>query len=55
MAKLTPWPLYLYLPIEQKAGWAPEPVWAFWKRNKAILKSVSRLFAACSGTRRHRT
>jgi hypothetical protein len=41
MVKLTPWSLYPYLPIEQKAGWAPESVWAFWKKDKAIPKSVS--------------
>jgi hypothetical protein len=23
-------------PIEQKAGWAPEPVWTLWRREKSL-------------------
>jgi hypothetical protein len=24
------------IPFEQEVGWAPEPVWMFWKREKSL-------------------
>ena len=25
------------VPIEQEVGWAPEPVWTFWRRQKSLV------------------
>jgi len=27
----------LFVLLEQEAGWAPEPVWAFWRREKSVV------------------
>jgi hypothetical protein len=28
------------VPVEQKAGWAPKPIWAFWRREKSLASAT---------------
>jgi hypothetical protein len=40
------WPLYLPrkspIPTEEKAGWAPQPVWTLWRREKCLAPPRNR-------------
>jgi hypothetical protein len=39
VVNFMPWPIYSQeepVPIEHNAGWAPEPVWMFWWREKSL-------------------